>query len=78
MSEFAPFLNAPRTRALCSKLFANLFTRVGGPFKSLIGAMILVGLFRNGGNMSPAYVLGSTVSGWLGVAWIALAYVALV
>jgi L-lactate permease len=41
---------------------------------SLTGALCLVQLIRNGGNSSPAYIIGYWMSKWLGKGFIAFAF----
>ncbi|KNC87620.1 hypothetical protein SARC_00251 [Sphaeroforma arctica JP610] len=50
-----------------------LGNRVASAAIALLGGLMLVGLIRNGGYGSPAYLLGSIVSGWVGGWWFVLA-----
>ncbi|KNC85806.1 hypothetical protein SARC_02031 [Sphaeroforma arctica JP610] len=51
----------------------SLARRVTGAAVALLGGLMLVGLIRNGGYYSPAYLLGSIISGWVEEFWIIIA-----
>eukprot|EP01134_Creolimax_fragrantissima_P008331 CFRG8331T1 len=55
------------------KELVTLAGRVSSAAIALLGGLMLVGLIRNGGYGSPAYLLGSIISGWVGGWWFLLA-----
>eukprot|EP00124_Ichthyophonus_hoferi_P001413 Ihof_evm2s73 gene=Ihof_evmTU2s73 len=51
-------------------ILGDSLKRLADPVISLMGALVLVSLIRGGGLGSPAFLIGSIFSGWVGKGWI--------
>eukprot|EP00550_Attheya_septentrionalis_P006494 CAMPEP_0198285058 /NCGR_PEP_ID=MMETSP1449-20131203/4371_1 /TAXON_ID=420275 /ORGANISM="Attheya septentrionalis, Strain CCMP2084" /LENGTH=733 /DNA_ID=CAMNT_0043982303 /DNA_START=124 /DNA_END=2325 /DNA_ORIENTATION=+ len=73
MSALTVFIFRKELTRGVGKMRRNVLGRLVGPAKALVGALILVELMLNGGEASPASLIGTTLSEAMAGGWIAIA-----